>query len=603
MALGRFRRRWTAVNKADYTMKTIKPSHALSIAELVLLILTAAVACQPVNPLLPTVTPTGASISGAILNSDGSPLPGAMVRVKATSQVITTGADGKFTFSNMEAGQPVLITAYVPGYYIGGGKDEIQPGASDVEIVLIKHADEDNPDYGWLSAFAKEGKEGNCENCHSTLTPYPSPKGRGESLPFDEWSQDAHANSALNPRFLTMYTGIDVDGNQSPQTRYGYSRDYGSFPLRPDPGQPYYGPGYKLDFPNTAGNCAACHTPTAAIDEAYGTNPTSVVGVGAEGVTCDFCHKVWSVRLASNGLPQPNMPGVLSYEFRRPLEGHQFFAGPLDDVAPGEDTFTPIQTQSQYCAPCHFGTFWDTKIYNSFGEWLESPYSDVERAKTAGLSSSKSCQDCHMPSGQSDHFARLDKGGALRDPATIFSHLMPGASDTELLQNAVTMTVDAIIEDNQVIVEVKITNDKTGHHVPTDSPLRQMILLVNATDGQGQVLPLLIGEKIPEWGGVGDPSKGYFAGLPGKGYAKILMELWTEISPSGAYWNPTRIVSDNRIPAFESDTSTYTFTVPSDGKVNVKISLLFRRAFKELMDQKDWDVPDIVMEEEILTLP
>ncbi len=180
---------------------------------------------------------------------------------------------------------------------------------------------------------------------------------------------------------------------------------------------------------------------------------------------------------------------------------------------------------------------------------------------------------------------------------------MPGASDTELLQNAVTMTVDAIIEDNQVIVEVKITNDKTGHHVPTDSPLRQMILLVNATDGQGQVLPLLIGEKIPEWGGVGDPSKGYFAGLPGKGYAKILMELWTEISPSGAYWNPTRIVSDNRIPAFESDTSTYTFTVPSDGKVNVKISLLFRRAFKELMDQKGWDVADIVMEEETLTLP
>jgi hypothetical protein len=245
-------------------------------------------------------------------------------------------------------------------------------------------------------------------------------------------------------------------------------------------------------------------------------------------------------------------------------------------------------------APCHFGSFWNTLIYNSFGEWLESPYSNAETGKT--------CQDCHMPAGKNDHFARLDKGGVIRDPQTIFSHLMPGASNIDLLQNAVTMTANTKLEGDKLIVEVKIENDKTGHHVPTDSPLRQMILLVNVIDEKGQLLPLFEGETVPVWGGVGDPNFGYYAGLPGKAYAKILSELWTEIEPTGAYWNPTRIVSDNRIAAFESDISIYKFAAPVNGKATIKITLLFRRAFKELMDQKGWDVPDILMEEEMLSI-
>ena len=45
------------------------------------------------------------------------------------------------------------------------------------------------------------------------------------------------------------------------------------------------------------------------------------------------------------------------------------------------------------------------------------------------------------------------------------------------------------------------------------------------------------------------PWAGSYRGVPGKVYAKVLEELWTEISPSGAYWNQTRILSDNRLPA------------------------------------------------------
>jgi hypothetical protein len=49
-------------------------------------------------------------------------------------------------------------------------------------------------------------------------------------------------------------------------------------------------------------------------------------------------------------------------------------------------------------------------------------------------------------------------------------------------------------------------------------------LLVQASDGQGQALPLVAGPTVPAWGGVGDQTKGYYAGLPGKGFAKVLEE-------------------------------------------------------------------------------
>ncbi|MBT4309067.1 MAG: carboxypeptidase regulatory-like domain-containing protein [Anaerolineae bacterium] len=559
------------------------------------------------------------TITGIVLDESGKPLPDAIVRAQTTTHNTTTDENGRFTLrASLE--ENAYITAWVPGYYIAG--TESNPG-DEIEIHLETHTAEDNADYEWLPStyYPGEGEDQGCAQCHSVknafspedmlsrIAPLPmligEPLAEGTTLPVDEWLLDAHSQSARNPRFLTMYTGQDIHGNQSQPTRYVNSPDYGFFPLRPDPEKPYYGPGYKLDFPDTDGNCAACHTPLAAIDNAYGIDPTTVTGIATEGISCDFCHKIWDVRLDPvSGLPLSNMPGVLAYTFRRPPDDHQLFIGPLDDVAPGEDTYSPLQNQSQFCAPCHFSAFWDTPIYNSFGEWLESPYSDPERAKTAGLSSSKTCQDCHMPRLGNSHFVLPEAGGLERDPNTIFSHKMPGAADTELLQNALTMKVNADQTDDTIVVEVELVNDKTGHHIPTDSPLRHLILLVEVTDENGEKLTLLEGNTIPEWGGVGNSDKGYYAGLPGTAYAKILEEMWTEISPSGAYWNPTRILSDNRIPAMRSDTTTYVFQTSEVLKTSeVSVRLLFRRAFIELMEQKGWDDPDIVMESETIQLP
>jgi len=97
-----------------------------------------------------------------------------------------------------------------------------------------------------------------------------------------------------------------------------------------------------------------------------------------------------------------------------------------------------------------------------------------------------------------------------------------------------------------------------------------------------------------------DPS--HFAGLPGKAYAKILQDVWTSEMPAASYWNPTHIVSDNRISALEADSTTYRFEIPEDAQLIIQVQLLFRRAYKPLADQKGWEIPDILMTEREIVL-
>ena len=61
-------------------------------------------------------------------------------------------------------------------------------------------------------------------------------------------------------------------------------------------------------------------------------------------------------------------------------------------------------------------------------------------------------------------------------------------------------------------------------------------------------------------------------------------------------------MEDTRIAAFATDVSQYTFAAPDDGEITVEARLLFRRAFQELMEQKGWDDPDILMEEGTVVL-
>ena len=122
-----------------------------------------------------------------------------------------------------------------------------------------------------------------------------------------------------------------------------------------------------------------------------------------------------------------------------------------------------------------------------------------------------------MPPLGGTQFATTEGGGLQRDSDSIFSHRMPGALDQPLLEDALEMRVDVGREDEILKVTVNLVNDNTGHKIPTDSPLRQVLLIVDAKDENGNSLLLLEGPSLPTWAGEGDPEQGYYAGLPGMG--------------------------------------------------------------------------------------
>jgi hypothetical protein len=525
------------------------------------------------------------SVSGVVRSHDG-PVAGAMVRVQTTGIVTVTDERGEFVVTHLPGAKRVRLTASAPGYYIAG--IDVGPEQRRVTIQLRALPRQDNAEYQWVSPFSSSGVKSSCQNCHSQ-------PGKSSRLLFDEWIADAHGRSARNPRFLSMYKGTDLSGhNQSPPTRFAVQQDYGRVALRPDPKLPYFGPGFQLDAPGTAGNCAACHAPAAAVRSPYGTRPDQLSSPASDGITCDFCHKVADVRInRADRRPYTNTPGVLSFIFLRPASSEQVFLGPLDDVAPGDDAYSELHKQSTFCAPCHFGQFWGVQVYDSFGEWLDSPYSHGPRAQT--------CQDCHMPRRGATHFVRINKGGRLRNPDTIYSHRMRGPDDAAFMQEAARLDVVGRRDGSLITVSAKVTNSGAGHSLPTDHPARNILLVIRATDSRGEILELVEGPVIPAWAGEGGDAADY-AGRPGRGFARILEERWTGVAPTVAYWNPTIVRTDTRILPLQSDSSEYRFHIQNSGAVHITARLIYRRAFRALAKTKGWTDTDILMQQKRITI-
>ena len=469
----------------------------------------------------------------------------AQVRVKATTISATTDQMGQFVLQGITTPDTVIVTAWSEGYYNG----EAKAVAGDTSAVVVLHPlpEQDNPDYVWLSP-APDGTESlQCGNCH------------GRAL-MDQWQNNAHAKSATNPFFLAMYYGTDTLGTANT------------------------GVGYKSDFEHTQGTCATCHIPGAAVANPWGVDPQSVTGVSRNGVFCDFCHKIKRVKAGTG----QGTAGVLSIELLRPPDGAQMFFGPFDDIHE-PDSYLPLIRKSEFCAPCHTAKFWGVPAYSTFPEWQASPYPEM------GIE----CQSCHMaPDGVTTNFAP-GKGGVERDPYTIPSHSQPGSRDPDFLSRAVTMTLSAEQRTDTLMVRAVVVNDQTGHHVPAGRPSRNMILLVNAVDTASVPMPQIGGEQVPSWGGEGDITEQNYAGEPGKGFAKV-MEDFNGISPAPS-WRPSRILSDNRIAAFAADTSYYAYRIP-EGVEHLSISarLFYRRFYKPWMDEKRFEIPDILMAHEAL---
>jgi hypothetical protein len=176
------------------------------------------------------------------------------------------------------------------------------------------------------------------------------------------------------------------------------------------------------------------------------------------------------------------------------------------------------------------------------------------------------------------------------------------ASDESMIKDAVRAEVKLKYEggSNTVNVRVKLENVKAGHKIPTDSPLRQLILVVTATDQFEYPLVQVKGDVLPDWLGSSTPAMSQngvdgYAGKSGNVFASVLVEDATGVSPTASYWKKTSLVSDTRLSPRDPRTLNYAFTVPDLGEIHVNVKLIYRHAFFDLMDQKDWLRPDILL--------
>ena len=544
-------------------------------------------ACEPSAKAATIEPPPEILVPITVTSNSGLQITTAIAKILGTS--ISDSLENDNQLLLRMCFHPNQISVWAPGHYI---KTVLCDGRTTPYDVRLEKLDNDNTNYSWNSAQT-------CSGCHSES------QGRME---YSEWTYDRHSRVFVDPYFWTVYMGTDIFRNHGTET---------SWTILPDgqksrsPSDSKYGPGFRLDYPNENGNCAHCHAPAAVKALERGLNladwnntlPGNRLNVETEGVTCDVCHKATDVLIGENRLPFAERPGILSFLFIRPSLNPLFHIGPLADLKPEnseiQSTCSQVFSESKFCAACHYGKFFDTVIYNSYGEWLESSYSNKE---SRGY---RSCQDCHMPSSQEvgntlpgERAACSQANHSFRD----FNHNTMARDTFDIptrIKGAASIELTARIEDGRINIAVSVQSVDVGHKFPTDSPLRHLILLVEAKDRNNMPLAQVDGAVIPLWGGVGNQPEDY-AGRPGEIYANILKDKDTSQTPTIAYWNPTLPAwggADTRLDPGMSTKSEYSFAAPSNGRATITAKLIYRYAFLDIIRQKGWPINDILVTE------
>lgn len=472
------------------------------------------------------------TVTGRVVDDEG-PVVAALVSFQGIDRTVKTDAFGYFSLDRAESAP--RLTAWKEGYLIAGAETR----SDSVEIRLRPLPAHDNEDYRWVSPHDQAASEFACAQCHETI--------------YQEWQTGAHAGSARNRRVLNLLDGTDWQG--------------------------HHDRGWNLlhDHPHGASVCAACHAPTMSLaDPTYG-DLQQVSGVAADGVHCDFCHKVQAPASGRVGLAH----GRFGLQLLRPTKGQLFF-GPLPDVDRGEDTFSPFMRDSRFCASCHEGTVFGVPVYTTYTEWLDSP------ARRAG----KHCQQCHMaPTGRMTNFAP-DAGGIDRDAQSLASHdLMPGGR-AAMLRRCLTVTTRFDRVEGNVQLTVAVRADNVGHRVPTGFIDRHLLLVVEGFSRDEDQVALLDGPRL---GQVGDPS---LIGLPGRLFGKQLLD------PKGAaptpFWREHGEIVDTRLFPKRSETSEFTFSAAMLDRARVR--LLYRRSWHDVATAKQWPDNEIVIVDRTLRL-
>jgi hypothetical protein len=169
-------------------------------------------------------------------------------------------------------------------------------------------------------------------------------------------------------------------------------------------------------------------------------------------------------------------------------------------------------------------------------------------------------------------------------------------STPDMLQNNVALALAAEEVPGRVRVIASVSNFGAGHSFPTGVSIRNAILVVRA-ELDGQPLPQAAGPTVPFWGSDDVPGDqpGDLAGLPGKGFAKILEGRINGQGPTVRpvlFIDAEGVTSDTLIPSGATDTSIFEFDLPPGvapgTPVSIQAQLVYRRTFRALQVTKGW---------------
>lgn len=453
-------------------------------------------------------------IAGRVTDAAG-PVAGARVCWQGEALFAVTDGAGRFRLP-APPGEGRHVTASKAGYRIGAADTNTS------QVFLERLPTEDNEEYHWLSPQG-------CGNCHDAI--------------HDEWNASAHAQAAHNPRVHQLVA--DPDGKSPPG--WDLSREH----------------------PLGIGVCATCHAPTLDGDD----DVRHATGVAADGVHCDYCHKVIDAPTDKLGTRFGRDGLVLL----RPPNGDALFYGPLADAVRRGESFArmPVYQESRICASCHEGVLFGVHVYGTYTEWLQSP------ARAQGIQ----CQGCHMtPTGRLTNIAP-GHGGVRRDPRTLASHRFPGGQ-ADMLRRC--LQADVHCRDERVDVTVRA--EHVGHRVPTGFIDRHLLLVVEAFDRDGAPIALVSGPRLPS-------AAGKWSGQAGWLYGKLLHN--DKGDAPLPFWLPGLAMSDTRLMPGEADQRSFVF---ASKPARIELQLWYRRFWQVVADTRGWRDNDVLVLKETVVV-
>jgi hypothetical protein len=495
-------------------------------------------------------------VSGTVVRQGNLvPIAGAKVTLQASLTHTFTAADGTFSLS-VPAGPGKTVVGAAKGHFNQGVT--LTSPATGVQIVLQPVPQDNNAAY---SLVAPE----TCGACHPNQ--------------LAEWTGSPMHRAGRNTWVHDIYNGMGTPGGMG---GFVYTRDSVFAPTNPN------------------SECASCHQPESWIPTPFsrmqGPQDPGYPSIGTvHGVSCDTCHKIADVDVTKINFPGI-FPGAVTFTRPNGSPPHQVLYGLLGDTTVNQTfmmraSYQP-QLMAEVCGTCHQDrsdpdenhTYTGPISEPTYIEWADSPYSDPQSPYYAN------CVTCHMPPTGETEFCTTQNPPLTRDPSLIRSHDIRGTT-APFLENAVTMTMQTTVVGSSLNVNVTLNNNLTGHHVPTGVTTRNMILLVEAWPDGGDpiadLLPSAGAQTVHALGGTGNPAQGYYAGRPGKLYAKVPHDAANNFP--AFFTDATGNIFDNRLAAFQSDATAYSFTLPpTNGDIRVRARLLYRRAWRALVDAKQW---------------